>query len=231
MYTNIKTIIPILEEKGYLINDPWDVVSSFENMVANYAGSKYAVSIDSCTNAVFLCLKWLKAEGTITVPAKTYVSVPQAILHAGCEVQFDEREWSGAYTLDPYPIVDGATRFRKGMYQPNTLHCLSFHIKKILSIGKGGMILTDDASAVEWFKKARYEGRDITKPYDQDSIEIVGWNMYMPPEQAAIGIERFLKLSDYNEDCGGSLKYHDLRKHNIFNAKSSDINLGARYAI
>ena len=36
---------------------------------------------------------------------------------------------------------------------------LSFHIKKQLPIGKGGMILTDDQQAVEWFKKARYEGR------------------------------------------------------------------------
>ena len=32
----------------------WDNVEFFETLVANYAGSKYAVAVDSCTNALFL---------------------------------------------------------------------------------------------------------------------------------------------------------------------------------
>ena len=64
------------------------------------------------------------------------------------------------YKLNPYPIVDGATRFRKNMYIKNTYHCLSFHRKKILPITKGGMILTDDENAKKWFKFARYNGRN-----------------------------------------------------------------------
>lgn len=216
MYTNIEAVIPILEKRGYAITNPWDIVSAFEDMVANYAGSKFAVSVDSCTNALFLCLKFLNAKGKIVLPAQTYVSAAQSVIHAGCEVEFKEIEWAGTYRLDPYAVVDGATRFKKGMYESGTLHCLSFHIKKILSIGKGGMILTDDASSVEWFKKARYEGRDISRPYETDNIEMLGWNMYMPPEQAAVGIQRFIELPDDNPDCGSSQKYHDLRKHALF---------------
>ena len=68
--------------------------------------------------------------------------------------------------------------------------CLSFHIKKHLKIGKGGMILTDDIIAAEWFKKARYEGRS-EKFYKDDSIDEMGWNMYMTPEQAARGLALF----------------------------------------
>ncbi len=45
------------------------------------------------------------------------------------------------------------------MYIPKSYMALSFHIKKQLPIGKGGMVLTDDKKAYEWFKKARYEGR------------------------------------------------------------------------
>jgi len=208
--------IEMLRHEGYEINDPWDVVASFEKMVAEYAGSKYAVSIDNCTDAAFLCLKYLKATGPITIPSKCYVSIPQTILHAGCELRFEDIEWSGTYQLRPYPIVDGATRFTRGMYIPGTYQCLSFHIKKILNIGKGGMILTDDPEAARWFKVARYEGRHIEVPYDEDEIEMVGWNMYMPPEQAARGIKIFKKLSDENEDCGGSWKYHDISGLKIF---------------
>lgn len=216
MYADINSVVSRLELIGISVKDPWDIVKAFEALVADYAGSKYAVSVDNCTNAMFLCLKYLNAKGAISIPAKTYVSVPQAIVHAGCDVEFDERKWSGCYRLNPYPVVDGATRFRKGMYERGTFHCLSFHVKKTLSIGKGGMILTDDEDSIEWFKKARYEGRDISKPYDSDNIETMGWNMYMPPEQAAYGIHKFLSLPDYNDDCGGSDKYRDLRSMSLF---------------
>jgi dTDP-4-amino-4,6-dideoxygalactose transaminase len=217
MFEPLDSVIPWLKNEGYEINDPWDIVDAFEQMVAQYAGSKYAVSVDNCTNAIFLCLKYLKAHGTITVPAKTYVSVPQAILHAGCDLKFEDVEWTGTYQLKPFPVVDGATRFSKGMYISNTYQCISFHIKKILNIGKGGMILTDDPVAARWFKVARYEGRHIDVPYGEDEIELVGWNMYMPPEQAAKGIQIFNTLADNNPDCGGSWKYHDISSFKIFN--------------
>ena len=50
------------------------------------------------------------------------------------------------------------------MYIKGSFMCLSFHVKKLLPIGKGGMILCDDREAVNWFKQARYEGRS-EKPY------------------------------------------------------------------
>ena len=53
MYTDINTVVDHLESIGISIEDPWDVVSAFEMLVADYAGSKYAVSVDSCTNAMF----------------------------------------------------------------------------------------------------------------------------------------------------------------------------------
>lgn len=215
MYSSIKEAKQTLENLGFSVNDPWDVVDGFENLIASYSGSKYAISTDNCTDSIFLCLKYLNAKGRITIPARTYVSVPQTIIHSGCEVVYKDYEWSGTYTLDPYPIVDGATRFQKNMYIEDTYHCLSFHIKKTLPIGKGGMILTNDHEAYKWFKKARYEGRDVTIPYDEDKIDMLGWNMYMPPEQAAYGIKLFLEAKNDNNDCGGSWKYPDCRQYNF----------------
>jgi dTDP-4-amino-4,6-dideoxygalactose transaminase len=217
MYKTLDKIIPGLETEGYTINDPWDVVDAFEDKVARYAGSKYAVSVDNCTNAMFMCLKYLNAEDTITLPKKTYLSVPGLVIHAGCKIKFEDIEWSGVYKLDPYPVIDGATRFTKDMYIKETYHCLSFHIRKVLAIAKGGMILTDDEEAVKWFKRARYEGRDNREPHNSiDDIEIIGWNYYMPPEQAARGIYLFNQLSDYNKDTGGSWSYTDLSNYSAW---------------
>ena len=217
MYNSVKEVIPLLKSKGFHIDDPWDIVDAFEIMVADYAGSKYAVSCDSCTNAMYMSLKYLNAKGVITIPNKTYVSVPGLIIHAGCKIKFEDIKWSGTYQLEPYPIVDGATRFTKGMYIKETYQCLSFHIRKNLPIAKGGMILTDDKKAYKWFKEAEYEGRNRRVPHDEmPEPTICGWNMYMPPEQAARGIILFENLKDNIPDCGGSYKYKDISKWNIF---------------
>jgi len=217
VYEPLEKVYGILESQGYNIQDPWDVVDAFEQKVARYAGSKYAVAVDSCTNAMFLCLKYLQAKGKITIPNKTYLSVPQLIIHAGCSVEFSDTEWKGTYRLEPYPVIDSATRFTKDMYTSGTYQCLSFHIRKILPIAKGGMILTDDKSAVEWFKLAEYEGRNRRIPHDEmPEPTICGWNMYMPPEQAARGIILFEEVCDNNPDCGGSYKYKDISGYKIF---------------
>ena len=211
MYNSIEDVTPLLKRKGFQIDDPWDIVDAFEVMVSDYAGSKYAVSCDSCTNAMYLSLKYLDAKGAITIPKKTYISVPGLIIHAGCQIKFEEINWSGTYQLEPYPIVDGATRFTRGMYEKGTFHCLSFHIRKILPICKGGMILTDDKVAADLFRLARYEGRDNRIPHKNiRDIEILGWNFYMPPEQAARGILLLEKTKDENTDSGGSWSYTDI---------------------
>tara|TARA_A100000164_G_scaffold274944_1_gene246921 strand:- start:185 stop:847 length:663 start_codon:yes stop_codon:yes gene_type:complete len=220
MYSDLKKATEILLKYKIHVTDPWDIVEGFENIVAEYAGSKYAVAVDSCTNSMFLCLKYLNASGEITVPKKTYLSVPQLIIHAGCKPVFKDIEWKGTYRLDPYPIVDSATRFTKGMYQKGTYQCLSFHIRKNLPIAKGGMILTDDKDAYDWFKEAEYEGRDRRVPHDEmPEPKVCGWNMYMPPEQAARGIEIFDSLPPVIQDCGGSYKYKDISNYKMFQDK------------
>jgi dTDP-4-amino-4,6-dideoxygalactose transaminase len=190
----------------------------FEEEVADYTGAPYAVSVDNCTNALFLSCKYLNVK-EVTIPSKTYLSVPQSIIHSGGEVIFDTRketnDWNGIYQLKPYPIYDAAKRFTSNMYIPGTFMCLSFHIKKHLKIGKGGMILTDDKDAVQWFKKARYEGRG-EKLYHEDDIEMLGWNMYMTPQQASHGLALMqnypFNVPDLDENNG----YRDLTEFSVF---------------
>ena len=68
-------------EQKYKVEDAWGVVDLFEKKMAEYAGSKYAIAVDSCTNALFLCLKYLNAKKAITLPAKTWISVPCSVIH------------------------------------------------------------------------------------------------------------------------------------------------------
>ena len=197
-----------------IVHNPYEIVKMFEEEVAEYTGAPFALSVDSCTNAIFLCCKWWKV-GKVHIPKHTYLSVPMSIIHAGGEVVFEDREWSGIYKLEPYPIWDSAKRFTSDMYKGGTSMCLSFHMKKTLAIGKGGMILTDNVALYEWAKKARYEGRS-EKNYHDDDIQELGWNMYMTPQQAAHGLALMQNYPEHVPDLEENNGYKDLSKLTVF---------------
>lgn len=188
------------------------VVDEFERRVAEFAGSKYAVATDCCTHAIFLCCEYLKVK-KVTLPARTYHSVAFAVQWAGGKVEFEDYEWSGVYQLKPYPIWDGAKRFKRGMFKCG-YHCLSFHIKKHIPIGRGGMILTDDLEAVKWLRKARYDGRE-GKPYHKERVSMVGYHFYMQPPEAARGL-LLLDLLPSDTMPDHQETYPDLRDWPVF---------------
>ena len=51
----------------------------------------------------------------------------------------ETNDWKGIYQLTPFPIYDSAKRLTSNMYIPGSIMCLSYHIKKPLKIGKGGI--------------------------------------------------------------------------------------------
>lgn len=208
--------LDLLKQQGYRWSDPYEIVQQFEQKVADFAGAKYAIAVDCCSHGLFLSLKYLNATGTITIPSHTYVSVPMQIKHAGCSVKFEDIEWSGVYQLKPYPVFDGAVRWRSGMYQGG-LQSVSFQIKKRIPIGRGGMILTDDVQAANWLRRARHDGRDLRTPYSIDTFEVTGWHYYMTPEDAARGILLMDAIPGDYEDSGNSQTYIDLSNKQIFN--------------
>ena len=74
------------------MQNPFKVVEDFEEAIADYCGSKYAVAVDSCTNALTLCCDYFMVNH-VTIQHKTYVSVPQSIINEGGMVNFDKRRW------------------------------------------------------------------------------------------------------------------------------------------
>lgn len=167
-----------------------DVIRQFEKTIAKHCGAPYGVAVESCSSALFLCCVYLRVK-VVQIPKKTYFSVPAGIRHAGCRaVWFEDIEWRGEYPLRPYPIIDSAMRFKKGMYKKGEFRCLSFHYAKHIPIGRGGMILTDSKKARDWFRIARNDGRREI-PKEKDRVSMWGWNHYMTAEQAARGLELF----------------------------------------
>ena len=94
-----------LKDKGYEFDDPREVITIFEEKVAKFAGSKYAVAVDCCSSGIFLSLMYLLWENeiyyhdVIIIPKRTYISVPMQIHHAGCIPEYEDRKWTGVYNL------------------------------------------------------------------------------------------------------------------------------------
>lgn len=224
-----RTELDTITQNGYVWKDARDVIDIFEQKVAKFSGSKYAISVDCCSHGVFLCLQYIlqKKEifknDIITIPNKTYVSIPMQIKHANLNVNFEDIEWSGIYNLKNTRVWDGAVRWTKDMYVGNNaLQVLSFQFKKRIPIGKGGMILTDDEEAAKWLKLASYDGRDLTLPYDHENhVSTLGYHMYMTPEDAARGIilmDSVNKFTDMHDDSGSHFNYPDVSTLSLFNS-------------
>lgn len=214
----------IIRESGYEWDDPRDINLIFEKKLASYAGSKFAVLTDCCTNGLFVSLQYkiLKGEvlpnSKVSIPDHTYVSVPMVIEQCGLRPEFSEIEWSGLYELGSTGVWDSAGRFTEGMYVgKNQLQVLSFQIKKRLPIGRGGAILTDDEAAYSWLKRAVYDGRNLHSKYtDQDHVNQIGWHFYMTPEDAARGIMIMDKLPSQNDDTMTFKNYPAISRYDYF---------------
>jgi dTDP-4-amino-4,6-dideoxygalactose transaminase len=200
----------------------YDITKAFEERLADYCGSPFCVCVDNCSNALFLCLiywrlKYLRQNDYVTIPHRTYVSVPNEIIHARLKVKFEPfigTTLKGPYQLKPTPVWDCSLRFRKDMYVPGQFQCLSFTgPRKILKLSKGGAILTDSEEAYKWFKRVRYSGRNECD-YNEDNFDMLGWNYYMLPELAARGLLLMQAFPDHNEDV--EIQYPDLSKFKIF---------------
>jgi len=181
---------------------PYEIVDALEKVVAEYGGSKYAVAVDSCSNALLLAARYRFLTGsptTVSIPKRTYVGVAQAILNAGGQLTFRDEMWQGAYELRGIDVIDSARRFTRGMYVPGTLYCLSAHWGKHLKIGRGGFILTDDFRAYDMLKRMRYDGRQAgVRPIDDKFIR--GYHCYQLPEESARGLMLMSYMPDINAD-------------------------------
>lgn len=207
-----------------MANGVYKITEEFEKALADYTGAPYVVTVDNQSNALFLSLMYEKVQGQeITIPSRTYPSVPCEIIHAGAKVKFKPvkgKTIKGAYQLEGSNVWDAALSFTYGMYKPETHMCVSFTGPyKHFKLSKGGAILTDDHDAYLWFKRARYSGRRECS-YHDDDFDMLGWNYYMMPELAARGLllmNQFYNLDGtpkHNEDL--ELPYPDLSKFKIY---------------
>jgi dTDP-4-amino-4,6-dideoxygalactose transaminase len=195
----------------------FEVITEFEKKIASFFGSPYAIAVDSCTHGIELCLRYT-GEKRISVPNRTYLSIPMLANKMGLELEWRDEEWQDYYTLnyDDRRIIDAAVLWRKNSYIPNTYMCLSFQFQKHLSLGRGGIILCDNEEDAKELKKMSYDGRIPDTPWRDQNIESFGYHYYMTPETAKLGLNKLEEAINTEPKKWVYTDWPDLTKMKVF---------------
>jgi dTDP-4-amino-4,6-dideoxygalactose transaminase len=114
-------------------------------------------------------------------------------------------------------VIDTAVLWKKDSYVPNTFMSISFQFQKHLSLGRGGIILTDDKLAAEQLKKMTYDGRIPNVPWRTQNINTLGYHYYMTPETAQNGLNKLQSAIETKPKQWVLNDWPDLTQMDIFN--------------
>jgi len=193
----------------------YNTVKLFEEKIAEFFGSPYAVAVDCCTHGIELCLRYQNI-GTIKVPRRTYISIPFLSSKLQMYLEWKDENWKDYYYLTDN-IIDAAVLWKKDSYISGTFMSVSFQFKKHLALGRGGIILTDNKEATIKLKKMSYDGRHPDIPWREQDIETVGYHYYMTPETAELGLKK-LPNAIKNKPTQWTINdWPDVSKMKVFN--------------
>ncbi len=97
-----------------------------------------------------------------------------------------------------------------------TIGCFSFHPRKSITTGEGGMITTNDDKLAELLSSLRNHGASISeeerhngsKPYILPDFNLLGFNYRMTDLQASVGIVQLNKLTKFIEERNKWAEYY-----------------------
>lgn len=234
-----KAIVKPLET-GWVVQGP--NVAKFQNMFADFTGSKYAHAASNCTTALHLGLEAMDITkgDKVIVPSFTYVASANAVEYTGAEVVFcdidlktfniDETKLEEIIKKDssikaimpvnlfglcanmPY-IMELAKKYNLKVIEDSACGfdgwigdkhsgtfgdcgCFSFHPRKSICTGEGGMLITDNediANKVSQLKDHGASKSDLQRHKEKGGsllpdFTMRGYNYRMTDMQGALGV-------------------------------------------
>lgn len=219
---------------GWVMQGPQ--VQAFEEEIAAYIGSRYAVAVSSGTAALHLALLALgiKKDDEVIVPSFSFVATANCILYVGATPVFADID-KKTFNIDPHDIEKKITQKTKAIIVVHQIGlsaamdeikqlckryellliedaacalgaifkgkkvgsfgdvgCFSFHPRKSITTGEGGIITTNSAKVASMIQSLRSHGAKTKN--GKDYYEYLGYNFRLTDIQAAIGLMQFRKL-------------------------------------
>jgi len=230
---------------GWLTSGP--KVREFEEAFAKRHQVKHAFAVTSATTALHLSIVALGVGpgDEVIVPAFTWVSTANVVLHQGAKVVFCDID-PKTFNIDPAKLQDKITSKTKAIMVVHlfglcanmdaireiagelpivedgacaagaaykgtpagalgTMGCFSFHPRKSITTGEGGMLTTNDDHLAEKVGILRNHGASISEeqrhhgaqPYILPDFDVCGYNYRMTDLQGAVGVVQLTKLDSF----------------------------------
>lgn len=144
----------------------------------------------------------------------------------GCAAKMDEimdiAEQHNLFVIEDCACAIGTTYKGRKVGTIGNIGCFSFHPRKAITTGEGGMCSTNDKKLFNKMRQFRNhganverKGQDFGAPYYMGIYDEVGFNLRLSDIQAAVGIGQFEKLHKLLADRYKSAEYYiDRLKNN-----------------
>lgn len=142
-----------------------------------------------------------KIEAAITSKTKAIMPVHQMGLPADLDAIKKIADRYNLKVIEDAACAIGSEYKRRKIGGHGNVACFSFHPRKIITTGEGGMITTDDPDIAGALRRLRHHGmsvsdieRHIAKKIIIETYPEIGYNYRMTDMQAAMGIAQLRKL-------------------------------------
>ena len=138
-------------------------------------------------------------------------------------VDYIRQNFPGIMIVEDAACAAGAALRGKAAGSLGDIGCFSFHPRKTITTGEGGMLTTNDDAMAEHLNSLRNHGASVpeeerhngTKPYILADYDIIGFNYRMTDLQGAIGAVQIRKLDNFIDEREKWANYYSDSLKNI----------------
>ena len=143
----------------------------------------------------------------ITSRTRAVVVVHLFGLAAKMDELMDVAQKHNVAVIEDAACAIGTTYDGKPVGSFGDLGCFSFHPRKVITTGEGGMVTTGDDGLAKRVGSLRNHGstgpgplQDPTRPYHMGTFNLLGFNLRLSDIQAAVGVAQMAKLDRLLEE-------------------------------
>ena len=171
--------------------------------VVIYCGAK-VVFVDVDTKTFNLDVTKLKEK----ITARTKAIIPVHLFGLCADIDAIKEVAGNIPLVEDGACAAGAGYKNRPAGSLGTIGCFSFHPRKSVTTGEGGMITTNDDKLAEVISSLRNHGASISeeqrhhgpKPYILPGFNMLGYNYRMTDLQAAVGVVQLKKLDMFIDE-------------------------------
>ena len=150
------------------------------------------------------------------ITSKTKAIIPVHLFGLCADVDYIKENFTDLKIVEDAACAAGAALKGKPSGSLGDIGCFSFHPRKSITTGEGGMLTTNNDSMAEHLDKLRNHGASISeeqrhhgpKPYILPAFDMVGYNYRMTDLQGALGTVQMKKLDLFIDERQGWADYY-----------------------